>query len=537
MAEDAVARLRKAAAVRLSGHAHLDAFAKSLQEAMEELQVPLADRGFRKNFSRNYKILFQANPNGYRVEVLESVLDLCADIYVNRRMWYISGLAMRKGYLLQQRLSQLFSLLEKADDEKRDDLRRLLEDLDQAWMDFEKHYITDLIDIESEARQPLADCCALEAQLRKLEETDTRSHTQAPSDGSSRRRLSVHRFPSVEVDCEAAPNAMPSISTISQWLVGRAASAQSAAPELGLAQLARSATERREMMEELLKKVGEVNSCANFRGRGRPVMSYHVLEAAAEDFLQIQEVSSPALAARMAFVEQVLNGFLHLRSYLFDMKDRMLEIDPQLRNNVKLQNCLVAWEDAWELGSRLLRPKEVCEALCSVVAQMAEVHQSCASFASMVDTQESELFLVLPRLVLLCALSAPEVRAPLAATLLPSHFRAKDCRSAPLLGLCFSRDSSESSEWDDLLQSFRGLEKKHSWEELVRCALQGPGEAQGELHLFLSRLEAMCFELQRSRSEEWNSCCSLLLRCMDAAALARNEAATEPPQPSLDSLD
>ena len=33
---------------------------------------------------------------------------------------------------------------------------------------------------------------------------------------------------------------------------------------------------------------------------------------------------------------------------------------------------------AEELGSRLLRPKEVCEALCSVVAQMAEVHQSCA---------------------------------------------------------------------------------------------------------------------------------------------------------------
>ena len=26
----------------------------------------------------------------------------------------------------------------------------------------------------------------------------------------------------------------------------------------------------------------------------------------------------------------------------------MLEIDPQLRNNARLQNCLVAWEDAWE---------------------------------------------------------------------------------------------------------------------------------------------------------------------------------------------
>ena len=31
-----------------------------------------------------------------------------------------------------------------------------------------------------------------------------------------------------------------------------------------------------------------------------------------------------------------------------EIRGRMLEIDPQLRNNARLQNCLVAWEDAWE---------------------------------------------------------------------------------------------------------------------------------------------------------------------------------------------
>ena len=30
-----------------------------------------------------------------------------------------------------------------------------------------------------------------------------------------------------------------------------------------------------------------------------------------------------------------------------EIRGRMLEIDPQLRNNARLQNCLVAWEDAW----------------------------------------------------------------------------------------------------------------------------------------------------------------------------------------------
>ena len=48
------------------------------------LDVELADRDFRKSFSRNYRVLFQPNWWGYRVEVLESVLELTAEIWVNR---------------------------------------------------------------------------------------------------------------------------------------------------------------------------------------------------------------------------------------------------------------------------------------------------------------------------------------------------------------------------------------------------------------------------------------------------------------------
>lgn len=518
---EAAERLRVAARERQQSP---EGFVKELQNAMAELQVPLADRSFRKNFSRNYKVLFQANPNGYRVEVLDSVLDLNSTVYVNRRMHWITGLSMRKGHVLQQRLSQLFPLLESGTLPLAA-LRKRLQDLDEAWMEFEKHYIMDLIDIEAEARQPVADAVTLELQLRQAEEQRPPREEEEVHWLGRRERLPWTASVEDHDVCDHAirgstglvPRSMPSISAVSQWLAKRT-STQNENP-LDLQQLAVSAasdanvstdpTERTEKMKELLRKVCEINSNANVRGRGRPQMGFHVLQAAADDFLACQaSENTPESSVQAAFAKHVLEGFLHLRSYLFEMRGRMLEIDPQLQNNRQLQNCLVAWEDAWELGSRFLRPQHVSGALCSVAAQLGTLQKEHQDFASLVESQEAELFLVLPRLVLLCSLAGPESSSPFTATMLPSHF--EEVSEGDELG----RDFSRTAEWAELLKKFKDLEQERSWRQLVENALRGPSSAQDEpMKAFLTQLEALGFELTRRRPEEWNSCCSLLLRC------------------------
>eukprot|EP00434_Breviolum_minutum_P003084 symbB.v1.2.002715.t1/scaffold148.1/size298184/4 len=529
-AERVTEKLKAAAAQR---HTNLEGFCQELQHAMAEFQIPLSDRGFRQHFSRNYRILFQANPKGYRVEVLESVLDLTAEISVNRRIHQITGLAMRKGYLLQQRLSQLFSLLETSKVERKE-LRQLLFDLDQAWMEFEKHYIMDLIDIEAEARQPLADAVNLELQLRQAEEEVARTREDEEAPGVGHRTSWFPGAQTTEDDAcsEGIPVAgsmpsMPSISTVSQCIGTGRTSSQSES-SLDVEQLAISASgdgdvERRQKMKQLLKKVCEVNACANFRGRGRPFMNYHTLETAADDFLASQateaESSTPETQVLLAFARHVLTRFLHLRSYLFEIRGRMLEIDPQLRNNARLQNCLVAWEDAWELGSRFLRPREVQHALCSVAVQLGHLQREHETLASMVDTQEAELFLVLPRLVLLCSLAHPDASSAFTALLLPSHVQVDKVESSEVQS---SEVAEKSAEWDELLEKFQNLEQNLSWKELVEKTLEGPANAEDEpMKVFLTQLEALGFELTRRRPEEWNSCCSLLLRC---AASAPKEA-------------
>eukprot|EP00913_Durusdinium_trenchii_P014751 g13836.t1 len=509
----AIERLRAAAAQR---ERNLEHFVKELQHAMKELHVPLADRSFRSKFSRNYRVLFQANPNGYRVEVLESVLDLSAEIWVNRRIHYITGLAMRKGYFLQQRLTELFAALSEDGLRVRQELRQMLQDLDQAWMEFEKHYIMDLIDIEAEARQPLAEAVNLELALREAEEKREANNEEVPP---LRRRLALHGWPNVEeAACEDLQrpdglprSSMPSISTVSQW--------SSAHPDtsLGIEQLATSASsasssacrpserdgdctgrlERREKIKDLLAKVCEVNACANYRGRGRPKMSYQVLESAADEFLECQaagaETHAEALAVREALAKHVLTGFLHLRSYLFEAWLKWISI--RTRGFFH------------ELGARFLRPKDVLNALCSLSVRLGHLQRDHESFAQMVDSQEAELFLVLPRLVLLCALASPEVSSPFTAAMLPEQFEE---RVSSLLGLCFSRGTRRSSEWDELL-------KDCSWKQLVRYALKGPSSAEDEtLKVFLTELEALTFDLTRRRPEDWNSCSSLLLRCAQA---------------------
>eukprot|EP00435_Cladocopium_sp_Y103_P002607 s3201_g1.t1 len=445
-------------------------------------------------------------------------------------MHWITGLSMRKGHVLQQRLSQLFSLLESSE-VKLGALRKMLQDLDEAWMEFEKHYIMDLIDIEAEARQPVADAVTLELQLRQAEEQRP-PREEEEVHWLGRRSLPWTAPPEEHDVCDHAirggtgvvPRSMPSISAVSQWLAKRACT-QNETP-LDIQQLAVSAAsdangtaagagaaaaeaERTEKMKELLRKVCEINSNANVRGRGRPQMGFHVLQAAADDFLACQaSESTPETTVQAAFAKHVLEGFLHLRSYLFEMRGRMLEIDPQLQNNRQLQNCLVAWEDAWELGSRFLRPHDVSGALCSVAAQLGTLQQEHQDFASLVESQEAELFLVLPRLVLLCSLAGPERASPFTATMLPSHF--EEVSEGDDLGLHFSR----TAEWAELLKKFKDLEQERSWRQLVENALQGPSSAQDEpMKAFLTQLEALGFELTRRRPEEWNSCCSLLLRC------------------------
>ncbi|CAJ1338944.1 unnamed protein product [Effrenium voratum] len=259
---------------------------------------------------------------------------------------------------------------------------------------------------------------------------------------------------------------------------------------------------RRHALEALLRQVAELNTRANSRGKGRGDFTVEVLEAAADLYLSGLGAVAEG-RAREALAVCVLEGFLGVRRYLETAAQRMLWVDPQLSNNEDLGRCLVAWEDAWELGHGFLLQEELREAFCGLAVETASVRQVCPEMAQLVEEQDAELFLVLPRLVLLSCLWTPSYCALLRA-LLPNM-------------------PWEVLDWQFCELRLRSKDELGFWKLLMASAMKGPGqtatnEFEQSLEQFMLQVEGISMQLQRSKPEMmWNRCCGLLLRSITAA--------------------
>lgn len=264
-------------------------------------------------------------------------------------------------------------------------------------------------------------------------------------------------------------------------------------------------------------------------------MTIDVLEAAADAFFNNDtatnvdssgnsDIVRAFKAARRHLASKVLGSFADLRSYLEQAGNNKKRLDPQLRNNTALVQHLVAWEDSWELGARFLVKPDLLEAMCNVAAQAAHAQRDVPEFASLLEDQDADLFLILPRLVLLCGLAVP-AHSTLTEHFLPHHFGQSDSRkqSARIL----SRGMSELVE--DFNQSNVILGASKTWHKkvLIRRAILGVGKGhktnarnddEEAMNHFMLRLEGFSMELQRHQPESWNRCCSVLMQCIEAAS-------------------
>merc|ERR1719193_507909 len=148
----------------------------------------------------------------------------------------------------------------------------------------------------------------------------------------------------------------------------------------------------------------------------------------------------------------------------------------------------------------------------------------------MIEDCDVELFLVLPRLVVLSFLADPRARrAELVRSLLPHRFGPADGRGAgcpiakvhPELKTLYSR-------YKDALQ-FLGSGSPSSpstpsdkiavWEGLVRQAVLGVAEdADPVTRELLRSVETWSLELQRHCPEDWNQCSAVLVHCLTGGA-------------------
>lgn len=476
-----------------AGYSACAVFLSSLESTARVMGLEASARGYRVNFSANYRALFPDNGRHYRVDVLEASVDQHSAIWVNGDKFELSAEAIGHAEALQLAWAELGGLLERAHTPvlvtagppvlirpSRIELASALTSLDLAWANFEHKYIAELIAIEEQARKLIVQAVEHECRMWQLERT---------------RGIEYY-----------------------------------------------------EAQKALVASIAHLNSVANFRRKGRDDLGADIIIAADEVLARFrdQSLNNNREGVRLDSAAAILAGdvvtsFDAIRAYLREVGRCLERVDPHLCNNVGLVARLVDWEESWEIGARYVRQAPLLDSICDVVSELRKAQVLAPALSSMIEGCDVELFLIVPRIIWLSFISNPfKPRAELLRNLLPHRFGA--LASSPL-----------SQEIRDLITHYRttseligqprplplgastasssdSLAPLGVWELLIRRAVSGnadshegdyvrlPAEkreaARMSVEALMKGVEKWSLELQRHCPEDWNQCSSVLIECL-----------------------
>ncbi|CAE8736952.1 unnamed protein product [Polarella glacialis] len=343
----------------------------ALEAAASSLGLAPAPRQYRQGFSANYAAIFAGHARCYRADVLEAALashkvrETCVNgvrypfpsqLLENgaalRRAWAALAEAICKSNLEALRacggLQSLICWWPGAADQQGhwEDLRVAVHVLDEAWAAWENCYITELIRVEEEARRPLRAAIAAAKQVDGL---------------------------SGNMDSDAI-----------------------------------------KCIDQMVSALAHLNTIANPQGKGRGDLDGRVLRAALA-WLELEEGPNAGTCTNLldnagarSLVQNVagriVDAFLKCLDYLCHLEPHLCKVDPWLGRNAGLAERLLDLEEQWELGERLLMDTSGFGSLLQLASTLEAFSGSSEAFRAMLEECDAELFMVLPRLVWLCAL-------------------------------------------------------------------------------------------------------------------------------------
>ena len=169
-------------------------YLESLENLFALCFLKRASRAYRSEFTAAYRVLYDnpvASPLNYLVEILDSAQESFPYLWVNGKKYEFSELVLQQGNMLFQTFSELktaihnlhltvinarvistddFCSLSFDDLQKlRNKVERLLEQFDQDWSIYEKGYVTELMEIEADARRYVTEAIRISEELLNYE--------------------------------------------------------------------------------------------------------------------------------------------------------------------------------------------------------------------------------------------------------------------------------------------------------------------------------------------------------------------------------
>jgi len=260
--------------------------------------------------------------------------------------------------------------------------------------------------------------------------------------------------------------------------------------------------------------------------------------------------SAPSGTSREAariLAGDVLASYSAMRGYFRKVGHIIEHVDPHLCNNAGLVARLVDWEETWEVGARYVKSKSLLDSVCDLVEEIKAAQRLAPELTTMIEDCDVELFMVLPRLVVLWFLDKPlRERTALVRSLLPHRF-GPTCSQGK--GQSFLLDPELKGVYDSFKTTMAKLTSPElslsppsgspwaartgAWEAIVRHAVIGEdvnvtapalaanpvlAERQRIVADLLHGAERWSVELQRHCPEDWNQCSAVLVHCLTGSA-------------------
>ena len=454
---------------------------------IKQIQLDPASRHYRQAFTPKYQSLWPGQYRLLSVDVLEASNQQM--IFMNGRWFEFSPKATCLAGHMRHAWAELGRLLKRLNEEQlaarpwdvglKAEMRRALEELDAAWASFERACVMEVMAIEEQARVLLAEACIHERAL--FEACRCRDGDDRPGVGRTCQRQlgKLVRQLSLLSDAACAENEVRA----ADWRLVTRALLQA-------------------------KSILEPARLQNHHQRLDPA---HALATRAND------------------------AFEAVQDYLRSVWHCLESVDGQLSNNPGLVTQLTHFWESLSATARYLTDPRLLRGLHGAASFVRAACAVAPELATMGAECDADFFLVLPRIVWLGFLSAPDQNGPVIEHVLPELFPEPQVRGPVLRALIKTYDQTVSrlavatGDGHPALEGGGPEGRRRAIDMLVQRAVVGVGQECGGPRLghsrgppasaavpaaaedFLRHLEGWSMRLQRQQPEVWNELAAALL--------------------------
>jgi len=457
-------------------------FLRQVEECASILKLQMVPRSYREQFTANYRTILPSHQRQYLPDILMASMSQAPEgfVCVNGDMHPLSNQCRSLAAALRSSLlvlasdftrfacNQCLPHLPREVRVGKLHLQGALRVFDEAWVSFEKEYVSALIQIEAKSRAPLVEAIFIE---KLIGSPFTPQHTPE-----------LQRF----LNC--------------------------------LSNLTAKVQLRHRRTDDAL-------DCA-------------VLMSAS---LSLQEHRNRVTSVS---ANSVTNSFMAARAYLQTIEARIEHVHPDLQLNTGLVDVLNALNRSCKLFDQWGQPGSANSALNSVVALAKQVMVTMPRFKDMCEECDPELFLVLPRILLLCCLRDLVAFQDILKKFLLNHVceveklckgekqeqpHALPSRAGKLEALAENLSSTVHS-LQDSIEHHTTCDEDLAFNLLIKRAVLAMSEdeqslydclepksrdaASSTVNSFMLELEGWSLELQRHCPEAWNDFTALFLSCI-----------------------